>query len=168
MDIQDASIFQGAIRRYKYDSKNDITILNMPILFACNTYLLNDETQRFNHLFEIAAQAFGKLKEAYPGDEIIYSIDQLKNNIEGFINDDTHETLCTAGSYDSVGGRIKQEIYKSLNSIWTDERLQIVFGFINEIEQTKTDELRQLIILSFYSYMTYIDSLIHSVIVGLG
>jgi|OM-RGC.v1.015126730 hypothetical protein len=168
MEIQDAGWFQGATRTYKQDSKNDITILNMPILFACNTYLMGDNRDRFQQLFQKAAIAFGKLKETYPGDEIIYSIDQLKNNIEAFNCSDTETgTVNNAGSYDSAGGKIKQEIYKSINSIWTEERLTIVFNYISELEKTTVDELRNLLIISFYSYMSFIDSLVHSVISGL-
>ena len=51
VSIQCPGTFQGLVRGYNGDKKNDIPILTMPILYACNTYLLTDKN-RYYFIFQ--------------------------------------------------------------------------------------------------------------------
>lgn len=164
MEIQDIGYFQSTCRRLNGDTKNDITILNMPILYACNIYLKNQTNDKMINLFQKASNSFDKLRQTYQGNEIMYNIDQLKNNIDAFLSNNTINISDVAGSYDSAGGKMKQAMYANINSIWTDERLNIVFNFINELEQTNIKELQEYLLLSLSSYMSFIDLMVHNLI----
>ena len=43
--IQESTYIQGIIRKINGDTKNDITILTCPVLYACLNYLKNTDNQ---------------------------------------------------------------------------------------------------------------------------
>jgi len=154
--------FQSIERAIKRDTKNDISILSMPIMYACNTYLFKDNRcEEYLNIFNKAAESLDKLKETYPGFEIIYTIDMLKTNI---IDAVTNQSKITNTAYNSSGGQIKQHIYDNISEIWTEKRLEIVFGYMYEIDNSSSPELRDILINSFYSFMNYIDTIVHNLI----
>jgi hypothetical protein len=70
-------------------------------------------------------------------------------------------------TFESPGGKIKQDIYKHLNHIWTDKRLNIIFGYIDEILESTNKDLIDHLIYSLNSYMNYVDILIVNLIINL-
>jgi len=168
LDIQISGYFQGVVRAYNRDNKNDIPILTMPILYACNTYLINDKS-KYELLFQRASETFLKLKETYQGNEIMFNIDTLNGYIQSFINDDSSvNTINIAGSYNSDGGKIKQNIYSNISNVWNEKRINTIFDFINEIELCDNNSTeRQLLINSISEYMAYIDLLVYNKITNL-
>lgn len=165
--IQENGIFQSTVRSIFRDSKNDINIIFFPIIFACKFYLCEDKKKKYLPLFNKLLDSFDKLKETYQGSEIIYNIDQLKNIIISFIEKYDFDPNTILSNYDSPGGKIKQDIYKHLNSIWTIERINVVFGYINEILELQSDELINHLINSLNIYMNYIDVIIYNLITNL-
>lgn len=165
--IQNSGIFQGTVRTIYRDSKNDINILFFPIIFACKFYLSRNNKPRFINLFNKILDTFEKLKKTYQGNEIIYNIDQLKNVIMSFVETDDFDPIQILSTFESPGGKIKQDIYKHLNNIWTEKRLNIIFGYVDEILETTNKELVDNLIYSLNSYMNYVDIIVVNLIINL-
>jgi len=165
--IQNSGIFQGTVRTIYRDSKNDINILFFPIIFACKFYLSRNNKPRFINLFNKILNTFEKLKKTYQGNEIIYNIDQLKNVIMSFVETDDFDPIQILSTFESPGGKIKQDIYKHLNNIWTEKRLNIIFGYVDEILETTNKDLVDNLIYSLNSYMNYVDIIVVNLIINL-
>lgn len=177
INIQEYGLFQGTVRTLYGDSKNDINIIFFPIVFACKYYLTLDNlsnasdnlpSKNFNILFSKLSDAFDKLKETYQSSEIIYNIDQLKNIVNSFITNNNFDLNNLLSTYNSSAGKIKQDIYKHISTIWTEKRLNVLFGYVEEIiELSKTNTQTELInnlIDSLNSYMNCIDYLVHNIV----
>lgn len=162
--IQENTIYQGTLRTIYGDTKNDLNIIQFPIIFACSHYLSSINKKKYLCIFEKAINSFDKLKETYNGNEILYSIDQIKNIIESFIkNDDFNPTLIIS-NYDNPSNKIKHSIYTHLNTIWTEDRLSILFSYINEIINNNSVELINNLLFSLSSFMDYIDKISYNII----
>lgn len=155
--IQEYGIFQSTVRKFNGDSKNDINIIYFPIIYACKYYLSNEYKNRFEKIFNKLLNTFDKLKETYQGNEIVYNIDQLKNIIISFLENNDFDPNIILNNYDSPSGKIKQDIYRHINTIWTEKRLNVIFGYIDEILDSNSEELTNNLILSLYNYMLCID-----------
>lgn len=165
--IQDNGPFQSTVRYLFGDSKNDINIIFFPIVFACKYYLNESNKKKYICLFNRLLESFDKLKETYQGNEIIYNIDQLKNIIVSFIENTDFDPNTILSNYDSAGGKIKQDIYKHLNSVWTVRRLNVIFGYIDEILESNSNELTNYLINSLNTYMNCIDMMTYNLITNL-
>jgi hypothetical protein len=165
--IQELGIFQGPIRTLYGDSKNDINIIFFPIIYACDKYLSIDKKCRYILLFKKLLESFKKLKETYLGNEITYNIDQLENIIYTATENETFDPLVFISNYNSPSNKIKQNIYDHLDSIWNERRLRVIFGYVDEILETTSQDLQNLLILSLVDYMNYIDSVVINLITNL-
>jgi hypothetical protein len=166
--IQEPGLFQGTVRKVFGDQKNDVNIIFFPIIWASKNYLGSSELRdRFVKLFEVVLGSFDKLKETYQGNEIVYNIDQLKSIVQNFIACETFDPNTIFTSYDSPGGKIKQSMYSHLNSLWTESRLGVVFGIINEIMESGANEISINLVNALSSYMNCIDMLAFGVITNL-
>jgi hypothetical protein len=162
--IQEIGIFQGAVRKIYRDTKNDINIIFYPVIFACSYFLSLEKKKLFIKIFEIVCTSFDKLKETYQGNEIIYNIDQLKNIIESFLKSDNFNPSTIISNYDTPSNKIKQDIYGHLSTIWNTDRLNILFGYVNEILITSSEELKESLIFSLSSYANCIDIISNNLI----
>ena len=176
--IQESGLWQGTVRKLYGDSKNDINIIFFPIVFACKNYLFDNnlicETSKnitnckFNVLFGKLSEAFDKLKETYQTNEIIYNIDQLKNIVNSFLTNNDLDINGLSNTYNSSAGKIKQDIYKHIGTVWTEKRLNVLFGYIDEIiELSNTNSQTELInnlVDSLNSYMNCIDYLVYNIV----
>lgn len=165
--IQENGVFQSAVRSFYRDSKNDINIIYFPIIFACRFYLSVENKKKFLSLFNKLLDSFDKMKETYQGNEIIYNIDQLRNIVYSFIEYTDFDPNTIIPNYDSAGGKIKQDIYKHLNSIWTNKRLGVIFGYIDEILDSSSNELINSLINSLNMYMNCVDLITFNLITNL-
>ena len=156
--IQEPGMFQGTVRIFMGDCKNDINIIIFPILYACVKYLNGNNKTKFFPIFERVLLSFDILKETYNGNEIVYNIDQLKSIISSFLNS-TDEVNPTSmlNTYSSPGGLIKQNMYDHINTIWNTQRLSVIFGIILEILNTTSNELIVSLLVSLNQYMSSID-----------
>jgi hypothetical protein len=168
INLQDTGIFQGTVRKLYGDKKNDVNIILFPIIFAGQTYLGNKKYRaRFIRVFDIVIRSFDILKETYQGNEIIYNIDQLKSITQNFIDNELFDPNILYSSYDSPGGKIKQDIYSHINTIWTDSRLDVIFGMIDEILLSTSNEIILGLVNALNVYMGCVDMLTHNLITNL-
>jgi hypothetical protein len=168
INLQDPGIFQGTVRKLYGDKKNDVNIILFPIIFAGQTYLGNKKYRdRFIRVFNIVIGSFDILKETYQGNEIIYNIDQLKSITQNFIDNELFDPNILYSSYDSAGGKIKQGIYSHINTIWTDSRLDVIFGMIDEILLSTSQEIILGLVNALNIYMGCVDMLTHNLITNL-
>ena len=168
INIQEPGIFQGTVRKLYGDKKNDVNIIFFPIIFACQAYLGNPKFRaRFIRIFDIVVGSFDNLKETYQGNEIIYNIAQLKSIAQNFMDNAAFDPNILYGSYDSPGGKIKQEIYSHINTIWTDSRLNVIFGMIDEILLTTSNEIVLQLVNALNIYMGCVDMLTFNLITNL-
>ena len=168
INVQEPGIFQGTVRKLYGDKKNDVNIIFFPIIYACQTYLCNAKFRtRFIRVFDIVIGSFDNLKETYQGNEITYNIDQLKSIAQNFIDSELFDPNTFYSSYDSAGGKIKQEIYSHINTIWTDSRLNVLFGMIDDILLTTSNEISSGFINALNIYMCCIDMLTYNLITNL-
>ncbi len=166
--IQEPGLFQGTVRKLFGDQKNDVNIIFFPIIFASKYYLGSKEyRERFIKLFEVVLLSFDKLKETYQGNEIVYNIDQLKSIVQNFISCETFDPNTIFTSYDSAGGKIKQGMYSHLNTLWTETKLNVVFGLIDEIMELGLKEISMNLVNALSSYMIFIDAVSYGLITNL-
>lgn len=163
--IQEPGIFQGTVRIFMRDCKNDINIIIFPIMYACVKYLTADNKVKFYAIFERILLSFDKLKETYNGNEIVFNIDQLKSIVSGFLSSSEEVNPTTMlNTYCSPGGLIKQNMYDHINTIWTPARLSVVFGIILEIMNTSSAELVGSLLNALNHYMASIDMMTSNLI----
>jgi hypothetical protein len=168
INLQDTGLFQGTVRKLYGDKKNDLNIILFPIIFAGQTYLTNKKYRaRFIRVFDIVIRSFDILKETYQGNEIIYNIDQLKSITQNFIDNELFDPNILYSSYDSPGGKIKQGIYSHINTVWTDSRLDVIFGMIDEILLSTSNEIILGLVNALNVYMGCVDMLTHNLITNL-
>ena len=168
INIQEPGMFQGTVRKLYGDKKNDVNIIFFPIIFACQSYLGNKKFRaRFIRVFDIVVGSFDNLKETYQGNEIIYNIAQLKSIAQNFMDNAGFDPNILYSSYDSPGGKIKQEIYSHINTIWTDSRLNVIFGMMDEILLTSSNEIVLGLVNALNIYMGCIDMLTFNLITNL-
>jgi hypothetical protein len=164
LDIQETSIFQSTIRSIKGDTKNDIINMLFPLTYACEIYLSTlDEDKnkdKYKYIFEQTIKAFDKLNELYQINEITHNIEQLKNIVTNFLSNKKFNPKTIILNWEEPSSILKKSFYNQTNSIWTSDRLCILFGYINEISNVASDELIEYLIFSLSSYMNYIDLLI--------
>jgi hypothetical protein len=158
VDIQEPGLFQGTVRVFLGDCKNDINIIIFPIMYSCVKYLTGETKVKYYAIFERVLLSFDILKETYNGNEIVYNIDQLKTIISAFLNSTEQINPSNLlSTYSSPGGLIKQNMYNHLNSVWTPQRLSVVFGIILEILNTSSTEVVISLLNSLSQYMHSVD-----------
>ena len=87
--------------------------------------------------------------------------------IENFIDNELFDPNILYSSYDSPGGKIKQGIYSHINTIWTDSRLDVIFGMIDEILLSTSQEIILGLVNALNIYMGCVDMLTHNLITNL-
>lgn len=155
--LQDVGIFQGSVRKIFGDSKNDINIIFGPVVYSCLKYLSSDEREKYLYIFEIVSASLNKLKLTYAGNEIVYTIEQIKNVIDSFISKKDYDISLLVSNYNNNGFKIKQNIYDHINSVWTVERIQILLGYIHEIKTFISQEYENELIISLSSFLNCMD-----------
>lgn len=157
ISIQTSGIFQSTVRKLMGDTKNDLNIIFNPIMYACDTYLKTNLKDKYYSLFEKSITGLDRLQETYVGTEIVYTIGNLKTNMELFMNNDNYNIQQIISDIEEPQHKIKFEIYKSIAKIWTESRLNILFGHLNELEDEESDEKRTSILNSLIAFMDYMD-----------
>lgn len=155
--IQDHGIFQGSVRTFFGDTKNDINIIFSPVVYSCIKYLGGNDREKYIYVFETVSSALNKLKLTYAGDEIVYTIDQIKNVIDSFITNKDHDISILVSNYNSNAFKIKQNIYDHINTVWTNERLGILHGYIYEIKTFISHEYENEMVYSLSIFLNCMD-----------
>lgn len=164
--IQDSTYIQGLWRRYNGDSKNDINILLCPILYACITYLKNEEIRDlYLPIFEISLQALTNMKQTYANTPIIYNIEHILNVVQMFV-DDPVPNINNIINTDTPLFKIKEHIYQEMNQVWTTERKNILFGFIKEIVDVNNLALKQNLLDGLSKFMDCMDIFVSNILLN--
>lgn len=164
--LQDSTYIQGIIRRYNGDTKNDITILLCPIMYACVLYLDNKELRTmYLPIFEIGLQALNNLKQTYSNTPIIYNIEHILNIIQMFINDEANNANNIINT-ETPMFKIKENIYGQLNQVWTAERKNILFGFIKDITEVNNLILKQTLLDGLCKFMDCMDLFVSNILLN--
>lgn len=160
IDIQECGIFQSTVRTFKGDTKNDLINMLFPLTFACETYLNETNQAQYAGLFFQTIKSLDKLNEIYQINEIAHNIEQLKNIVSNFLLSSSFNPKTIVSNWDEPASVLKKSFYKQTNSVWTDERLAILFGYIHEINNSISDEITDKLILSLCSFMDYMDLIV--------
>jgi hypothetical protein len=163
--IQDQLYIQSFIRTLNRDTKNDVNILVCPIIYACKNYLQNSNNKTnyniITEMYSIALNGLQKMKQTYYNNSITFNIDHLINIISNFIKNDN---MCN--TYISPNYTIKENVYNTLNNVWNNDRVNILFGYIKEINANTNDLLKQPLMESLEKFMNYMDLLINNLIIN--
>ncbi len=157
MEIQEISLFQSTIRTFKGDTKNDLINMLFPLTFACEIYLNEIEQQKYKYIFEQAIKSFDKLNEMYQINEITHNIEQLKNIMISFLENSKFNPKTIILNWDDKASELKKSFYKQTNTVWNKDRLDILFGHINELSISQSDDLTEQLILSLSTFMNFMD-----------
>jgi len=164
--LQNNSFIQGPLRSIYGDKNTDINILYGPIIFTCIHYLMGPSRKDFIELFKYASIGLSKLKETYLGRDITYNIDQIKNIIDSFIQNEDIDPSNFVANYQSQIYKLKTDIYKHIETVWDDDKHKTMINLINELINSN-DNIRDNIILSINSYLDHIDTKVSEIIKGL-
>lgn len=164
IEIQEIGIFQSTVRTIKGDTKNDLINMLFPLTFACEIYLSDKICDKFKLIFERIITTFDKFDELYQTNEITHNIEQLKNIVTNFLSNSDFNPKMIILNWEEPPSILKKSFYKQTNSVWTTDRLNILFGYINEITNCDSNELELKLIFSLGSYMEYIDMLVSKII----
>jgi len=160
LELQEAGYLQSTIRSINRDTKNDLLNLLFPLTYACEVYLGDIYEGRYRIIFERSLLAFDKLKNVYQLNEITNSIEQLKNIITTFLDNNNFNPKTIIGNWDEPAANLKKSFYRQTNTIWNENRLNVLFGHINEIKDISDDINLNMLLNSFYSYMIFIDTIV--------
>lgn len=160
IDIQEIGIFQSTVRTLKGDTKNDLINMLFPLTFACENYLNEIQRDKYKCIFEQAIKAFDKLNELYQINETAHNIEQLKNIMINFLENKNFNPKTIILNWDDKASELKKSFYKQTNSVWNKDRLDIIFGHINEISNSESDDLTAQLIISLSSFMNCMDLIV--------
>jgi hypothetical protein len=140
------SFYQGAIRTYNGDKRNDLHNLYSPIIKAFEWYDIESGINRY--LFEQSLIGIDMLLNAYDKDSIIHhSLVHYKKIIIEFIN----------GTTDQDENIIKREspLINNLKDIWNNDEIQIIYNILKLIDSDITIEDKNIYIKIIEDILTY-------------
>lgn len=164
IEFQEDGLFQSTVRTLNRDTKNDLINMLLPLTFACETYLSVKERTSYIKIFEKVIFSLDKLNKVYESNEITQNIEQLKNIVSKFIADKDFYPQTVIPNWNEPSSMLKKSFYSQTNSIWTSNRLKILFGYIDEIENSNSYENKCILINSLNSFMNYIDLIVCNLI----
>lgn len=160
IDFQETGIFQSTVRTINGDTKNDLINMLFPLTYACEKYLDYYNKEKYSIIFEQILCSLDKLNKVYQSNEITHNIEQLKNIISKFMNETKFDPQSIISNYNEPASELKKNFYTQTNSVWTENRLEMLSGYIEEITKSETDENTQALIISLNSFMNWIDLLV--------
>lgn len=160
VEFQEAGIFQSTVRAFNGDTKNDLINMLFPLTYACEKYLDCNNKEKYQYIFQQIICSLDKLNELYQSNEITHNIEQLKNIINKFIVEKKFNPESIISNYNEPASVLKKSFYAQTNSVWTENRLEILLGYIEEIKNSEIEENTQALIISLNSFMNWIDLLV--------
>lgn len=160
VEFQEAGIFQSTVRTFNGDTKNDLINMLFPLTYACEKYLDYYNKEKYTEIFRQVISSLDKLNQVYQSNEITHNIEQLKNIISKFIDEKKFNPQSIISNYNEPASELKKSFYTQTNSVWTKNRLIILIGYIEEIDNSETEENTQALIISLNSFMNWIDLLV--------
>ena len=153
--FQEPGPFQ-AICRYLYNTnKTDIQYMYNPIQHACQQFLNKEyvqKTPRMKILFRCAQKGLDKLTETYKNCSIIrLCINYYYTLISNYVDDIYNDRIFHKDGMTPLYG---QEIVKSLNEQWTQEKIKVI---LNLIEFLNNDTMAEDNVKSLENIVNNID-----------
>lgn len=165
IDFQEDNLFQSAIRTINRDTKNDLINMLLPLTFACNKYLGDKKNrEKYTYLFSQIIFGLDKLNKVYESNEITQNIEQLKNIVDKFLENDEFNPETIVSNWNGISSNLKKSFYLQTDLVWTETRTEILFGFLEEIKNYGLKDDISVLISSLHSYMVYIDLLVLKII----
>lgn len=158
--IQEIGPFQSTVRALNGDTKNDLINIMFPLTYACEYYLSDIHKTKYRRIFEQIIKSFDKLNEIYQVNEINLNIEQLRSIVNNFLSDNKFNPKTVIQNWDDPSSVLKKTFYDQTNSIWTSDRVDILFGFLNEITRAESEDLHDYLVYSLGVYMNYIDMVV--------
>ena len=140
------TFYQGAIRTYNGDKRDDLHNLYSPIIKAFEWYDIESGINRY--IFEQSLIGIDMLLNAYDKDSIIHhSLVHYKKIIQEFIN----------GTTDQDENIIKREspLINNLKNIWNDDEIKIIYNILNLIDSNIKIEDKNIYIKIIEDILTY-------------
>ena len=146
----DPSFYQGILRSFYGDNREDIHNLYAPILKGFDWYSIT-ESKMNQYFFERLIIGLVKLKSVYQENTIIHHsishyITMVRDLID--IND-----LSKYKDYDKKESPLIEE----LKNIWDNDEIFIIYKNLNYINDTKDDNLKKTYIKSIEDILSYKD-----------
>lgn len=160
VEFQETGIFQSTVRTFNGDTKNDLINMLFPLTYACEKYLDYYNKEKYTEIFQPVINSLDKLNQVYQSNEITHNIEQLKNIICKFIDEKKFNPKSIISNYNEPASELKKSFYTQTNSVWTENRLAILIGYIEEIDNSETEENTQALITSLNTFMNWIDLLV--------
>lgn len=167
VEFQEAGIFQSTVRTLNRDTKNDLINMLFPLTYACEKYLNFNNKEKYRCIFQQVLISLDKLNQIYQSNEITHNIEQLKNIITKFIGEKKFNPDTIISNYNEPASVLKKSFYTQTNSVWTENRLKILIGYIEEISTSESEENTLALIVSLNSFMIWIDLLVVKLITDL-
>lgn len=160
IEFQEAGLFQSTIRTINRDTKNDLINMLFPLTFACITYLNHYNKVKYEEIFNKVLFSLDKLNHVYESNEITHNTEQLKNIILKFLSDKKFEPEMIISNWNEPASALKKSFYAQTNSVWTENRLNILLGYICEISNSESSDNTYSLIISLNTFMNWIDLLV--------
>ena len=140
--LQEPSYIQSSLRTVNGDCKEDLHFLLEPIKNACERFLQidnPDKKEKIKYLFNKAKLGLLNLKQTYQTFPLISRCIELYiNYLDTYIDDnnlDIDETELTITNSIRIEKEIYNKIYDNFDRSWTDNRLNIIYSLLQEIEK---------------------------------
>lgn len=160
IEFQEAGMFQSTVRTLNGDTKNDLINMLFPLTYACEKYLDYYNKEKYIEIFQQVISSLDKLNQVYQSNEITHNIEQLKNIVSKFMNEKKFNPQSIISNYNEPASELKKSFYAQTNFVWTENRLEMLIGYIDEINNSETEENIQALITSLNSFMNWIDLLV--------
>ena len=131
IQYNDATIYQGALRTYTGDSRDDLHNICYPIMMSLNWYPKSDNKYKF--FYEQCILGLTYLKNNYDRNSLTNHT--LSHYIELINNDSDESTTTISGS----------PLMNSLKDFWVKEEIDIIYSLF-KFALTKDDEDKQFYI----------------------
>jgi hypothetical protein len=151
--LQEPSYFQGSLRTVNGDNKEDLHFLLEPIKNSCERYfdIKDDERkEKLKFLFEKAKLGLFNLKNTYQDYPLISRCIELYiKYLDNYLNNKLETKNDNIQNSILIEKEIYDKIYDNFDKIWSNNRLNIIYCMIVEIDKYlqkgKTKELNDLI-----------------------
>jgi hypothetical protein len=160
IEFQEAGMFQSTIRTINGDTKNDLINMLFPLTYACITYLDYYNKEKYEDIFSKVILSLDKLNHVYDLNEITHNTEQLKNIILKFLSNKNFEPEMIISNWNDPASMLKKSFYEQTNSVWTENRLSILLGYIKEISDSESTENTLSLVISLNTFMNWIDLLV--------
>ena len=144
----DPSFYQGFLRSFYGDNREDIHNLYSPILKGFDWYSVTDSKMN-RYFFERLIIGLNKLKSVYQENTIIHhSISHYITMVRDLID------INDLSKYKNIDKK-ESPLIEELKNIWDNDEIFIIYKNLNYINDTKDDNLKKTYIKSIEDILSY-------------